>query len=80
MSTMSTILILDDHAIHRKLPAALLTSEGHQIVEASDGADELVKARLRTPQFVISDILMPGMDGYEFVRRLGRTQSSHELR
>jgi CheY-like chemotaxis protein len=76
---MSTILILDDHAIHRKLPAALLTSEGHQIVEASDGADELVKARLRAPQFVIRHPHARD-GGYEFVRRLGRTQSSHELR
>jgi diguanylate cyclase len=67
---MSTILILDDNAINRKLLAELLTSEGHQIIEASDGAEGLLKARLHKPQLVISDILMPEMDGYEFVRLL----------
>lgn len=67
---MSTILVVDDDATNRKLLATLLGYEGHEVVEAIDGADGLASARLHRPQLVIADILMPSMDGYEFVRQL----------
>lgn len=64
------ILVVDDHATNRKLVARLLDYEGYRISEAADGAEGLDLARRDTPDLVISDILMPSMDGYEFVRRL----------
>ena len=67
---MTKILVVDDNPTNRKLVAALLSHDGFQAVEASDGADGLAAARRELPQLVISDILMPSMDGYEFVRRL----------
>ena len=48
----------------------LLEHEGYQTVEARDGADGLAAVRTQRPQLVMSDILMPTMDGYEFVRQL----------
>src|SRR5262249_26989882 len=44
--------------------------EGKRRIEAQDGADGLAAARAEIPDLVISDILMPSMDGFEFVRRL----------
>src|ERR1700756_4928176 len=67
---MSKILVVDDHATNRKLLVTLLNSEGYLTVEAADGSDGLVTARREKPGLVISDILMPTMDGYEFIRRL----------
>jgi CheY-like chemotaxis protein len=67
---MAKILIVDDNATNRKLLVALLNHEGHATIEAVDGADGLAAARTERPQLVISDILMPTMDGYEFVRQL----------
>jgi diguanylate cyclase (GGDEF)-like protein len=67
---MAKILIVDDNATIRKLLVALLNHEGHVTIEAVDGADALLAARTQRPQLVISDILMPSMDGYEFVRQL----------
>jgi diguanylate cyclase (GGDEF)-like protein/PAS domain S-box-containing protein len=67
---MAKILIVDDNALNRKLLASLLHHEGHETIEAVDGKDALEALRKGKPQLVMSDILMPTMDGYEFVRRL----------
>jgi diguanylate cyclase len=67
---MSTVLVVDDNATNRKLVTALLAFEGYDTFEARDGAEGLDTARRIRPDLVISDILMPSMDGYEFVRRL----------
>ena len=67
---MATILVADDHRANRQALAALLESAGHRVVIAGDGREALAKARAERPQLVISDVLMPLMDGYELARRL----------
>ncbi len=66
----ATILVVDDHAPSRQFLTSLLTYKGHHLLEACDGAEALARVRLERPDLVISDILMPTMDGYEFVRHL----------
>lgn len=67
---MATILVVDDRSSNRKYLATLLAHEGHSIQEAADGAEALKLIRLERVDLVISDILMPTMDGYELVRQL----------
>ena len=67
---MSKILIVDDRLLNRQLLVKLLGSRNHLTWEASDGADALQVARTERPDLVISDVLMPTMDGFEFVRQL----------
>lgn len=67
---MARVLVVDDHAANRELIATLLGYAGHRVDEAADGAEALQKVRDTQPALVICDILMPTMDGYEFVRRL----------
>ena len=67
---MTKILVVDDNATNRKIVLTLLRHEGYATVEAADGADGLRVAIQERPQLIISDILMPSMDGYEFVRQL----------
>jgi signal transduction histidine kinase/DNA-binding response OmpR family regulator len=67
---MATVLIVDDDPVNRAFLMTLLGSRGHRLVQAADGAEGLVVARAERPDLVITDILMPTMDGYEFVRRL----------
>jgi diguanylate cyclase (GGDEF)-like protein len=67
---MAKILVIDDNPINRKVLAAVLEHAGHRTLEASDGVDGLATVHSSSPQLVISDILMPTMDGYEFVRQL----------
>ena len=67
---MATILIVDDHVLNRQFLMVLLGYSGHRLIEATDGAEGLEIALSRRPDLVIADILMPNMDGYEFVTRL----------
>ena len=67
---MAKILVVDDQAANRELVAMLIRHRGHQSFEAADGAEALLLVRAERPDLVISDILMPTMDGYEFVRQL----------
>jgi diguanylate cyclase (GGDEF)-like protein/PAS domain S-box-containing protein len=76
---MAKILVVDDNPGNRKLVVALLGHEGHRMVEANDGADGLEAARAENPDLVISDILMPSMDGFEFVRRLRADPKLHDV-
>jgi diguanylate cyclase (GGDEF)-like protein len=67
---MARILIVDDHALNRQFLVTLLGYRDHVLYEAGDGAEALAVVRDKHPDLVITDILMPTMDGYEFVRRL----------
>ena len=67
---MASILIVDDDIHTRQLYLSLLTHFGHEVIEAVDGREGLEQARLRKPDLIISDILMPTMNGYEFVSAL----------
>jgi PAS domain S-box-containing protein len=62
--------VVEDRAIDRKFLVALLRSDGYQVVEATDGEEALRYLAATAVELVISDILMPTVDGYEFVRRL----------
>lgn len=67
---MAKVLVVDDHASNRELIVTLLTYAGHKSLEAADGYVALEQVRAERPDLVICDILMPTMDGYEFVRQL----------
>jgi CheY-like chemotaxis protein len=67
---MRKILVVDDTASSREAVLTLLEDEGYQAIEAGDGVEGLRVAEKEQPQLVISDILMPSMDGYDFVRQL----------
>ena len=67
---MANILVVDDDPTARDLAVTVLGYGGHQLREAADGAEALIEAQSRPPELIIADLLMPTMDGFEFVRRL----------
>ena len=67
---MARIAVVDDVPANRELLATILKALGHQVVEAADGAAALELVRQEALDLVICDILMPTLDGYEFVRQL----------
>jgi PAS domain S-box-containing protein len=67
---VANILIVDDNPTNRSLLVTLLGYSGHSLREAADGGEALALVSSEHPDLVITDILMPTMDGYEFVRRL----------
>ena len=70
MREASTILIVDDDPIARETLEALLSSKGYQIVSAASGFEGLARAAEYTPDAVLLDVMMPGMNGFEVCKRL----------
>jgi two-component system cell cycle sensor histidine kinase/response regulator CckA len=64
------ILIVDDDPGPRKLAAHLLAEQHHLVLEAETGEDGLRLAQQRTPDLLLLDIKLPGIDGFEVCRRL----------
>lgn len=67
---MATILVVDDRAINREFLATLLGYVGHEVLQASDGVEALAIARAQRPTLIITDVLMPNMDGVELADRV----------
>ncbi len=65
---MNRVLIVDDKPENLYLLRALLQGHGFVVEEASHGAEALVKARQALPSLLISDLLMPVMDGYSLLK------------
>ena len=64
------VLIVDDDEASRKTAAALLSPAGYELVFASNGHEALATVREASPDLVLLDVMMPGMDGIEVCRRL----------
>jgi signal transduction histidine kinase/DNA-binding response OmpR family regulator len=64
------ILLVDDEQLVRAATAAMLRELGHDVAEASSGAEALVKLPTRTFDLVVTDYKMPRMDGAELARRV----------
>jgi CheY-like chemotaxis protein len=60
------LLIVDDLGTNRKLLRAQLEAEGHAILEAGDGVEALAVLECESVHAIISDIIMPNLDGYAF--------------
>ncbi|MBN2283823.1 MAG: PAS domain S-box protein [Deltaproteobacteria bacterium] len=67
---MSKILVVEDNAESRYLLERLLSSRGHQVISAEDGEEGLRRARQDIPDIIISDIMMPVMNGFRFCREV----------
>jgi two-component system, OmpR family, response regulator MtrA len=79
MNGRSLVLIADDDADILLLVKAILERSGHEVVEASDGAEALASVRARKPDLAVLDIAMPEVDGLEVLRRLRADPTTSEL-
>lgn len=66
---MTRVLIVDDNSTNLYLLDALLRGHGMEVTSAENGRDALDKARLDPPDLIVTDILMPVMDGYALCRQ-----------
>jgi len=67
----SRVLVVDDNPAHLDLILYLLRAFGYDADGARDGLEGWESAREGAYDLILTDILMPGIDGYEFARRLG---------
>lgn len=66
------VLVVEDVEDSRVLLEDILVSEGYEVTTASDGLEALQQVKKIQPDLIISDILMPEMDGFELCRQLQR--------
>jgi DNA-binding response OmpR family regulator len=67
---MTKVLVIDDEAPIRLLCRVNLEAEGMQVAEAADGPSGLEKARAETPDVILLDVMMPGLDGWRVAEQL----------
>lgn len=68
--TQKKILIIEDHVQMRQLIERHLKKEGYVVLGAGDGTEGLTLAKEHVPDVIISDIVMPGLSGYEVLREI----------
>jgi class 3 adenylate cyclase len=73
------ILAVDDTPVNLKVLEAMLTPRGYDVVTAASGAEALEKVKSERPDLVLSDIVMPGMNGYELCKRLREDEATRFL-
>jgi PAS domain S-box-containing protein len=66
------VLVVDDEASNRKLASVRLEEAGYEVEVVSSGHEALMAARRRPPDAILSDVMMPSMDGFSFCREVRR--------
>lgn len=61
------ILIIEDETVIRENTSEMLTLKGHNVCEAANGREALDKLKIFKPDFIFCDIMMPEMDGFQFI-------------
>jgi CheY-like chemotaxis protein len=74
-----TILVVEDQESVRTAVSATLQKEGYEIVQAANGVEGLKAALELSPQLIITDTVMPRMDGYEMFRALRGSSATRDI-
>jgi len=72
----NTILVVDDQSNVRRLLQEYLTEQGFRVVTAADGQSAIYNARHEQPDLILLDIMMPKMDGYQFLRQFRKERQT----
>jgi diguanylate cyclase (GGDEF)-like protein/PAS domain S-box-containing protein len=73
------ILIIDDDTNSRNVLRELFSQEGYEVTTAVDGEEGLRKILSERPSLVITDVLMPGMDGFQLLRTIRKNEALKDL-
>jgi two-component system, OmpR family, alkaline phosphatase synthesis response regulator PhoP len=76
---VTSVLVIDDEAPIRLLCRVNLEAEGMTVLEASDGPTGLEQARENTPDVVLLDVMMPGLDGWRVAEQLLQDDRTSEI-
>lgn len=73
---MTKILIVDDDTVLAHLYKSAFENEGFEVDIATDGEEGLAKAKADRPSFILSDIMMPRVDGLEMLKNLKKDKKT----
>lgn len=78
MAKAKVLLVEDDRGL-AEVVAYNLNRSGYEVLRAHDGRDALVQARLKLPDLILLDVMLPLMDGIEVCRHLRASEETHDL-
>ncbi len=70
MTKKYTILLVDDDQILIDMYAKKMTNNGYEILSANNGKEGLAMALEKKPDLILSDLVMPDMDGFDFLKKI----------
>src|SRR5579872_3557837 len=73
------VMVVDDDPAIRKLCALSLERSGLTVLESADGALALERARFERPDLIVTDVMMPGLDGFELADALRHSSRTKEI-
>jgi adenylate cyclase len=78
-NTQHSILVVDDTPTNVKVLLEMLSREGYRVLVAREGESAIEQARYAQPSLILLDVMMPGIDGYEVLRRLKADPATRDL-
>ena len=76
---MARILVVDDSPTETYRFREILEKHGHQVLEATNGADGVAMARAEQPDIVLMDVVMPGLNGFQATRQLTKGEDTAHI-
>ncbi len=73
------VLLVDDEPDIRKLAKLLLQRAGYEVLVAENGLEGLAKAEAAHPEVVLLDVMMPGMSGFDVLKRLKENAATQDI-
>ena len=78
-SQIATVLVVEDAPSEMKLMSHYLQEEGFSVIGAITGKEGLDKAIAQKPDVIVTDVVMPGISGFELCRKLKHTPETKEV-
>ena len=79
LTLVGTILIVEDSPSELELMSHYLKESGYNVIKASGAKEALEKALLQKPDAIVTDVVMPGMSGFELCRSLKKNPATQKV-
>ncbi len=76
---MKTILLLEDHPLIRENIAEMLLLKSFEVIESANGIEGLEELKKKLPDLILCDIMMPLLDGYEFLLEVKKHKNTAKI-
>ena len=76
---MARVWIVDDSPTETHKISTMLGKHGHEVITAESGEEGVAKAKATLPDVVLMDIVMPGLNGFQATRQLGKNDSTSHI-
>lgn len=76
---MATVLIIDDSPTEVHLMTGMLEGAGYKVISAGDGESGLEMARSESPDLILMDVVMPGLNGFQATRELSKDAATSSI-